>query len=395
MTQPPTIQVFEGRAPGCNGKGIVELFMYKEDVAQHILLEWAPVNMPKAAQTVIKKMITIFSSVKSYRSYCGYPGKNVAQDTTWRAGWSSQLDELFSLVENVLFDQVFDGALKDGVKRGQTPEELMNSELFGEIAERIKGLYQAEDDNDDAPEEENDGDREDKPMVVEDEEMLRKGSNDAEEGDEEFDNRSIAKKNFARAVTRLVDSHIVLIADTGGPDHVLAAKLAETAACRFSVASEGLAGKGMTLIPLDPSNMGESTAHPHLRKPPCNQDTVNRAVGVGLMARSLCEEGTASTEKIMPHDCWALFEGGRAIESMLMKAFKGPDGKMIKRSKFVLTINLDEESIINNIGSTQMGSISCTDRCILVTDEDISLPRRNRNHYPGATFFKFQVFNAP
>ena len=199
-----------------------------------------------------------------------------------------------------------------------------------------------------------------------------------------------------KRVKRLVDSHIVLITDKGGPDSVFAEKIAETAACKFSVASEGLAGKGVTLLNVDPTNIGESTAHPHLRKPPCNQDIVNRYVSVGLMARSLCEEGTASTANIMEHDCRILFEGGRAIESMLLKGFKGPDGKMVKKSKFVLTINIDEQSIIDNIGrSTQMGSVSCTDRCILTTSDDLNLPRRNRTHYKGATFFNIQVFNAP
>ena len=114
------------------------------------------------------------------------------------------------------------------------------------------------------------------------------------------------------------------------------------------------------------------------------------------MARSLCEEGAASTEKIMECDLWALFEGGRAIEHMLLKGFKGQEGKMIKKSKFVSTINMDEESINNNIGrATQIGSMSCTDRCILTTHDDLSVPRRNRSHYARTTFFKFQVFNAP
>ena len=157
MMQPPTSLVFEGRAPGCNGKGIVELFMFKTDVAQYILHTWASVNMSRSSQTCIQKMITIFSSVKSYRSHCGYPGKNAQVGMTWRAGWSSQMDELFGLVENVLFDHVFDGALKDGVKRGQTPEELMNNEVLHEATERIKSLYEAvnDNDNDDASEAEN------------------------------------------------------------------------------------------------------------------------------------------------------------------------------------------------------------------------------------------------
>ena len=161
------------------------------------------------------------------------------------------------------------------------------------------------------------------------------------------------------------------------------------------MAAEGLAGKGTVLLNLYPANIGESTAHPHLRKPPCNQDIVNRYVSVGLMARSLCEEGTASTANIMEHDCWTLFEGGRAIECMLLKGFKGPDGRMIKKSKFVLTITFDEQSIIDNIGrATQMGSISCTDRCIITTRDELSLPRRNRTNYKGDTFFNFQIFKA-
>ena len=400
MTQPPSNAVFEGRAPGCNGKGIVELFMFKPVVGRYILHEWAVVNMPRAAQSVIQFMITIFSSVKTYRSKCGYPGKNAALDTTWRAGWSSQMDELFGLVENVMFDVIFDGALKDAVKRGQTPEEFVHGAEFSEATERVKNLGEA--DNNDACEEEDVGDEVDATGDVTN---SKKGTckQETNEDDEDMDDReefdciSIAQKKFDKAVIRLVDSHIVLIADKGGSDLALAQKVAETAACKYSAASQGMAGKAYTLLNLDPSNIGESTAHPHLRKPPCNQDLVNRYVTVGLMARSLCEEGTASTEKIMPCDCWALFEGGRTIEHMLMKGFKGAkDGKMIKKSKFVLTINFDEESITANIGrATQMGSISCTDRCIITTHEDFVIPRRNRRHYPGTTVFKFQVFHAP
>ena len=100
--------VFEGRAQGCYGKGIVELFILKYDVAQYILHEWASANMSRTSQVCIQKMIVIFSSVQSYRSHCGYPGKTMAMDSTWRAGWSSQMDELFTLVENVLFDQIFE-----------------------------------------------------------------------------------------------------------------------------------------------------------------------------------------------------------------------------------------------------------------------------------------------
>ena len=398
MTQPPLAAVFEGRAPGCNGKGIVELFIYKTDVGQYILYEWAAVNMPRAAQTVIQLMIKIFSSVKSYRSYCGYPGKNTP-DCSWRAGWTSQMDELFGLVENILFDQIFDGPLKDAVKRGQTPEELMNGEVLHEATERIKNLYEADDDRSSDSEDENGRDWTMSHGDVDDtnnKDGKCKKTSIAIEESEEDSKESIARKNFDKAVIRLVDSFIMLIADKGGPDDVLAKSIAETPACKFSVVSEGLQGKALTLLIVDPGNIGESSAHPHLRKPPCNQDVVNRCVQIGLMARSLCEEGMASTEKIMPHDCWAMFEGGRAIESMLMKAFKGQDGKMIKKSKFVLTINIDEQSIIDNIGrSTQMGSVSCTDRCILTTSDDLNLPRRNRTHYKGATFFNIQVFNAP
>ena len=379
--------------------------MLKSDVAQYILREWAPANMARASQVCIQKMIVIFSSVQSYRSHCGYPGKTMAVDSTWRAGWSSQMDELFTLVENVLFDQLFDGALKEAVKRGQVPEEVMNDEMFHEAAERIKNLYDTTEEDENANDNDIDsegdaivdGTKKDGTCILLQSTTKASAtiSEDDEEGGNEIDNTPTAKKAFKKAVIRFVDSHITLIPDKGGADKVLAEKMAKTAACKYSVRDEGLAGKGVVLLVVDPSNGAESTAHPHLRKPPCNQEAVLRCVTVGLMARSLCIEGAASTERIMEHDCWALFEGGRAIESMLLKGFKGADGKTLKKSKFVLTINIDEESLINNIGrSTQMGSITCTDRCILTTLDDLSLPRRNRTNYKGATFFNFYVFNA-
>ena len=395
MMQPPSSLHFEGRAPGCNGKGIVELFMFKTDVARYILGVWAPVNMPTSSQTCIEKMIMIFSSVKSYRAHCGYPGKKEKVDMTWRAGWTRQMDELFTFVENVLFDQLFDGPLKEGLKRGQLPEELMSDEMFHEVTERVKNLPGGEEEDDEGNH--SDSETLQRGGTNNDGKTMTKEIVDVEEVDGEnvVDDTPNPQKAFDKAVVRLIDSHIVLIPDKGGPDLVLAEAIAQTAACKYSVAAEGYAGKGHVLINVDPSNIGESSSHPHLRNPPCNQDIVNRCVNVGLMARSLCEEGMASTEKIMEHDCWLLFEGGRNIENMLLKGFKGPDGRMIKKSKFVLTVTFDEQSIIDNIGrATQMGSISCTDRCIMTTRDELSLPRRNRTNYKGDTFFNFQIFKA-
>ena len=50
--------VFEGRAQGCYGKGIVELFNFKSDVAKHIL-QWAAVNMSRTSQMCVQKMIIL------------------------------------------------------------------------------------------------------------------------------------------------------------------------------------------------------------------------------------------------------------------------------------------------------------------------------------------------
>jgi hypothetical protein len=86
-------------------------------------------------------------------------------------------------------------------------------------------------------------------------------------------------------------------------------------------------------------------------------------------------------------DVWLLFDGGRSIESGLLKAFKGDDNKVLKKSKQTLTIVYDEASMTANIGrSSQIGSLKCTETCFLITAQDLSLPRRTHAHFPGTNF---------
>ena len=102
------------------------------------------------------------------------------------------------------------------------------------------------------------------------------------------------------------------------PDQVLTERIAETRACKHQISSPE---NGCVAILFDPANLGEGTSHPHLRKPPIQQDKVDRAVKVGLKARALAVCSNPEVE-ILDNDVYFLWDGGRAVETTLVKPFK-------------------------------------------------------------------------
>lgn len=194
---------------------------------------------------------------------------------------------------------------------------------------------------------------------------------------------------LTEAARRLLATHIQLIADGGGSDSALADELAESNACRYLPAEHGESGHSYVHVIFDTANCGESSAHPHLRKPSFQQQHFDRSVAVSIMARNKVEKGIKSPFTELPNDVmWVLFDGGRSLETGLLKAFKDSEGKKaMPKSKTALTITYDEESMIENIGrSGALGSLRCAETCYLVSANDIQVRRKKRAHYKGSNF---------
>ena len=208
---------------------------------------------------------------------------------------------------------------------------------------------------------------------------------DDENSDEEIALRSEDK--LGQAVSRLISTHIVFMADKGGADSALAQQLSETQALKFQAKDRNIpAGKGCCLIIVDPANMTESTSHPHLRKAQVPQQIIDRAANVGLMARAITRTGVSDidpAEMFGTDDVWLLFDGGRQIENVLLKPFR----KATSKTKVPITLTYDEDSMLANIGRvTVMGSLRCTETMYLLAAAEWSCPRRAHLHYKGSNY---------
>lgn len=127
MVSPPPLIAFTGQQSGSHGKGIVELILFKWDIARYILHDWSQtVAFSADALTEIKKT---FASIGNYRKQCGFPSARC--DMTFRAGWLPSCEELFVLVESILFDVMYDAHLKDALKSSASPSDAVATQLNG------------------------------------------------------------------------------------------------------------------------------------------------------------------------------------------------------------------------------------------------------------------------
>lgn len=218
--------------------------------------------------------------------------------------------------------------------------------------------------------------------------MKRKSADSLDIDDEDEDDSSMPTEDkLTAAAARLINTHITLIADKGGADMQLGETIANTRAGSYQGTAHKIpVGKGNTLIIVDPANMTESSSHPHLRKAQIPQHLVDRAVTAGVTARSMARLGVKDPEAnamVGPDDVWVMFDGGRDVQSLLMKPFR----RSANKTKIPVMITYDEDSLLANIGRvTVMGSCKCTETMLLVVAADWSCPRRTHVHYKGSNY---------
>ncbi len=334
---PPSLAAFQGTGPSSRGKSLVDIFLFKWDCGNYILNDWAP--SLGLNQHTLSEIRAVMRSVDTYRSHCGYPMAAVT-DHTFRAGWSSSCEELFTLVEAVCFDVAYDPMLKECLKSNGSPSDFIANHVH-EVAQRVKVLLEAE-----------------RQAVDEDDDIvvvsatLELGSGPAAKrprvGDacgQEAD-KVETESPVTQAARRLINTHITLIPDSGGPDARLAERIAATKAGSYIPSEHGQQGRGYVFLVFDSATQGESTAHPHLRKPPLQPEAACRAVTAGMMARKIATTGDKVVDAVGDEDLWLLFDGGRSVEHMMLKGFKGDDKKAIQKAKFPITITYDEETLV-------------------------------------------------
>ena len=122
-----------GKLQGQNGKGIVEVSVYKRDLLLHFTgsfldaFEW-----PDAIK---QKMREALKDVPTYRRFCGYPHEQAS--LAWRAGWVKSAEKYFCLVETVVYSFQRDPAVRTGMCSNKDAASCCNT---GEIGAEIEEI---------------------------------------------------------------------------------------------------------------------------------------------------------------------------------------------------------------------------------------------------------------
>ena len=129
--------------PGSNGKGLVDLLLYKLQLNKFLLDEWAEA-LPWPA-TIRATLRSIMESHCTYRDKVGFPNNAEKPNQQWRLGWPDSVEDFFAAVEAIVFSPEHDGTLKQHLKNRKTVVEAVAtsglSELFDAVSDKAKDIH--------------------------------------------------------------------------------------------------------------------------------------------------------------------------------------------------------------------------------------------------------------
>jgi len=124
----------KGTMPGAGGKGLVELLVYKFAIAKYFVEDWAVSLFPAPIIDVMKKA---FTNPCSYRELVGFP-QDTNIDHSWRCGWPDSAEELFVLLESIIYGTDHDMQLKGLLKNRKSAEEACGTTGLSEFFDSVK-----------------------------------------------------------------------------------------------------------------------------------------------------------------------------------------------------------------------------------------------------------------
>jgi hypothetical protein len=130
------LRLLQGTGPGMNGRGIVDLLLYKKGLLQYLL---GPHLEIFTFKWVIKAKIRhVLKDHETERANCtGWPGNN--NDLSWQGGWPKAAQDYLVFVEGLVYNQTHDMEVKLNSKNRKAYEDLLsNVALKDEIDEIVE-----------------------------------------------------------------------------------------------------------------------------------------------------------------------------------------------------------------------------------------------------------------
>ena len=362
-----------------------------------------------------EKARSVFASFQSARTqYLNYEGDPVA-DTTYQANWKESSVLIFSLIDDLVYNNTFDERYKNAAKNYYEFSDVVEypsvKERMDEINDKIvlereaaaptaasaaateavpQTTYFGESAGSEAASAAGAPPLPPKPSEV-------KGFEQLSEDD---------RQHWTKHINKAIRSTVKLIADDG-----TAASLAEkVAGCDLAMARGD--ATGMVLFHFDVKKYGESNTRPDIRISPMRDQPYQRLVSTVLQARVREPvDGAEDNEAVGlgPAEIAMLLDGGKpGNKSRLLGPWRAAEKKKGKGDddapadvdvedeedradkSFVpslLQIVKTEKSILERkklLRGTGTMSVKQLESCHVASHSRISLPERNWTHYPGS-----------
>lgn len=367
------LRSLEGKLAGQQGRGLVDLFIYKRGLLSHLSnIVLGKLNWGDDVHLAMRDAMT---SIVVFRNKCGFLFTPAIQPVSlaWRAGWPRSTEQFMKLVEGMVFWYQYDASIRMGMVNRRDYASLMATSPISDEIEEIDNLILEE------TKDHGDGQVEtEKPA----EEIEEEGAVDlaatlecnpevkklVQTIEERADAASKEKLDlYLTQARRMIATYIELVAETENDDEILRA-MQESTAAKINLASGGYVG-----VVYDCKVAGEASAQPNVRMPPLrdNGDHLRRLAALKLRQH----DGVIRDEEI-----WFLPDAGKeGLKPALMSAF-GAAQKDVR----LLYIHYEEESMEDRLDKLRgFMPVNQHERVYVVTKGPLKIEKRKRLHYPG------------
>lgn len=375
------------------GRGLIDLFLLKRDLLKYLTTTWLDdLQMPSDVKA---KAPEVLASHKSYaQNMSPIEGAQPIQ-MTWRRTWSQSSILAIALIEDLVYGDGNDPALRTATKSGKGPRDIM---AFESMVAKVADIQRMRKDELDAVEKEN--------LPANSVSQSAPGSVPPESAP--------VDDAIGKEALRILDSQISLIVEpqdgielkqaimnscfknTFGNETTGCAQLKKqttsVALCdsplRFARPSVCARCRGRyILIIYDVKQASESQSKPASRIPPLKEPRYKKCLSVGLDARRQLAGYDEVT--ITGGDMFLIFDGKRMGNiSKLRNGFTdGSNEQPLKRFSKVLNISYAEDGLTEALALVRKGtaSVKQNERVIMVAKSRPKLTARKRKHFTGTT----------
>ena len=308
-------RTLEGKLSGQNGKGLVDLCLFKKNLLSHFVTRELP-KFDGWGNHVHEQVRQVLANISSFRDKSGYmfSSSMPKPDQIWRAGWPKSADAFMSFVESCIFWYHYDAPLRTAMINRKDCASLCNQAPISDMLDEIKSTLAEETD---AKKDHADGagaasgdakkgtgdDNDDDVAIID---VISLETNPeikklVEGFDAVADTASKQKlESYMTQCRRLIASNITLLVETD-PDDVIIEGIRKSAAAQVKLEPGGMIG-----VFYDVKLAGEASAQPNVRMPPLRDLGHHLQKLVGLKLRASSVEG-----EIPANEIWFIPDAGK------------------------------------------------------------------------------------